>query len=242
MSKYNSLIDRFSSPQKEKMSEFAKRSHAGELSHFSGMFQITPISKQEEDAIQALLEKYQTKMSNIDADFQSLTAITSEIKAINNQLVILHGERIKRAQQLFKNYRNGAFSTWLFKTYGNRQTPYNFMQYFELYHKLPKKLQSIMDKMPRQAIYVLSSRSAPQKKKEKFIQNYQGETKHELLDKLRKIFPLEKKDKRNANRVKKAATLLQHTLMTMKDPLFSPNHQEKDMLKQIINEITMLLY
>lgn len=237
MSKFNTLMERFKSPKKEKMNELVERSHTGQLSSFAGVFQVNPISEQEQASLQTILEKYKTENTDISADLRSLTAITSEVKAISNQAVILHGERIKRAQQLFKSYRDGAFSTWLLKTYGNRQTPYNFMQYFELYHALPKKLQGIIDEMPRQAIYSLSSRSVPHEKKEAFIQNYQGETKTELLEKLRKAFPLAKQDKRNPNKAKNAQEHLIRALKAMQDDLFNPTEDEKGELKKIIHEI-----
>ncbi|MGE0199190.1 MAG: CT583 family protein [Simkaniaceae bacterium] len=237
MSKFNTLMERFKSPKKEKMNELVERSHTGQLSSFAGVFQVNPISEQEQASLQSILEKYKTENTDISADLRSLTAITSEVKAISNQAVILHGERIKRAQQLFKSYRDGAFSTWLLKTYGNRQTPYNFMQYFELYQALPKKLQGIIDEMPRQAIYSLSSRSVPHEKKEAFIQNYQGETKTELLEKLRKAFPLAKQDKRNPNKAKNAQEHLMRALKAIQDDLFSPTEDEKSELKKIIHEI-----
>ena len=237
MSKFNTLMERFKSPKKEKMNELVERSHTGQLSSFAGVFQVNPISEQEQASLQSILEKYKTENTDISADLRSQTAITSEVKAISNQAVILHGERIKRAQQLFKSYRDGAFSTWLLKTYGNRQTPYNFMQYFELYQALPKKLQGIIDEMPRQAIYSLSSRSVPHEKKEAFIQNYQGETKTELLEKLRKAFPLAKQDKRNPNKAKNAQEHLMRALKAIQDDLFSPTEDEKSELKKIIHEI-----
>ena len=168
MSKLNSLLmGRFrNQPTKEKMNELVERSSSGDS--LGGVFQLRPISEQEEASLQTLLEKYQTEETDVRKDLSSLSAITSEIKAISNQAVILHGERIKKAQTLLKKYREGAFSHWLLKTYGNRQTPYNFMQYYELYNSLPQKLRGIIDEMPRQAIYSLSSRCIPQEKKRSF--------------------------------------------------------------------------
>ena len=46
----------------------------------------------------------------------------------------------KERKTILKNYRDGAFSAWLIATYGNRQTPYNFLQYYELYITLPEHL------------------------------------------------------------------------------------------------------
>ena len=234
-------MERFKSPKKEKMNELVERSTRANISHFGGGFQVNPITEEEHLSLQNLLEKYQTENTDIHADLQSLSTITSEVKAISNQAVILHGERIKQAQHLFKKYRDGAFSTWLLKTYGNRQTPYNFMQYFELYTALPKKLQGVIDEMPRQAIYSLSSRSVPQERKEAFIESYQGETKSELLEKLRKAFPLAKQDRRNPNKTKNALDHLKYSLQAMQDSLFKPSLEEKSTLKQLINEIQSLL-
>jgi len=241
MSKLNSLMERFKSPKKEKINELVQRSNMRHLSSVGGVFQVSPITDQEEASLQALLEKYKTETTDISSDLRSLTTITSEVKAITNQAVILHGERIKRAQQLFKSYRDGAFSAWLLKTYGNRQTPYNFLQYFELHNALPKKLQEVIDEMPRQAIYTLSSRSVPQEKKEAFIESYQGETKSELLEKIRKAFPLDKQDKRNPDKAKSAYLHLEGALKAAQDALFTPTDEERLKLKKIMTQIEALL-
>ena len=243
MSKFNSLLmGRFKShAKKEKMNELALRSSSAPLTNFSGAFQVNPISNQERASLQNLLEKYQTDDNNISEDLKFLSTITSEVKAISNQAVILHGERIKRAQKLFKKYRDGAFSNWLLKTYGNRQTPYNFMQYYELYNALPKKLQGVVDEMPRQAIYSLSSRSVPQEKKVEFVKEYKGESKTELLEKLRSSFPLSKQDKRNPNKTKSVLDLLNQAKKLMKEDRFVPSKEEKIELKGLVKEVNTLL-
>ncbi|MCB1109593.1 MAG: CT583 family protein [Chlamydiia bacterium] len=240
MSKLNSLLmGRFlKPPKKEKMNELIERSSENVPAKFGGVFQVTPLNEKEKDSLQALLEKYQTEDTDVAADLQSLSSITSEVKAISNQAVILHGERIKKAQTLFKKYRDGAFSNWLLKTYGNRQTPYNFMQYYELYNSLPKKLQGIVDEMPRQAIYSLSSRSIPHEKKEAFVEGYQGESKTELLEKLRTAYPLAKKDKRNPNKTKGVLESLRRALKGMQNERFLPSDEEKAEVEQLLAALT----
>lgn len=238
MSKFNSLLmGRFKTQKKEKMNELVQRSASGHLSSFAGVFQVTPISESETASLESLLKKYQTDDTNVSQDLAKLKAITSEVKAISNQAVILHGQRIKLAQELLKNYQDGAFSAWLLKTYGNRQTPYNFLQYFELYSTLPENLKGIIDEMPRQAIYSLSSRSIPQEEKVAFIENYQGETKTELLERLRDSFPLPPKDKRNSNKAKTATDLLKKALKTMQDDLFRPSARERKEIQKLLEEI-----
>lgn len=227
--------------KKEKMNELVERSSSTPFTNFSAPFQVSPISDRERASLQSLLEKYRPDENNISEDVNFLATITSEVKAIDNQAVILHGERIKRAQKLLKKYREGAFSNWLLKTYGNRQTPYNFMQYYELYTALPKKLQQTVDEMPRQAIYSLSSRNIPREKKAAFVQAYRGESKTELLEKLRTSYPLAKQDKRNPNQTKTVFDLLNRAKKLMKQDLFLPNRDEKDRLKAVVKELDTLL-
>ena len=226
-------MDRFKTPKKEKISALVERSEGRNIASFSGGFQVSPMSESEQKALQILLEKYKTPQTEIESDLKTLLSITAEIKAISNQAVILHGQRIKKVQALLKNYSDGAFSAYLMKAYGNRQTPYNFMHYFELYHSLPSTLQKIIDEMPRQAIYSLSSRNVSEEKKAAFIEDYKGETKSELLEKLRLSFPLEKKDKRNPNKAKTLIDLLREALKAVEDPLFKPTPNEKNLINTL---------
>ena len=115
------------------------------------------------------------------------------------------------------------------------------MQYYELYNALPKKLQGVVDEMPRQAIYSLSSRSIPYEKKEAFVEQYQGESKTELLEKLRNSYPLAKKDKRNPNKTKGVLGSLKSALHGMKDDRFIPTKEEKDLLHNLLKQLEQLL-
>lgn len=202
MAKVNSLLsERLKVPLEKlsKMTNLAELSSSGHLSSFSGVFKVSELSDKEQEELKFLLEEYREEGQDIGQDFTSLSAITSEVKAINNQAAILHGERIKKAQELLKKYREGAFSYWLIQTYGNRQTPYNFLQYYELYQSLPQLLLCKLDEMPRQAAYTLASRDGPFELKKEIIQNYAGETKQILLEQIRRAFPLKQRDKRAQN-------------------------------------------
>ncbi len=202
MSKVNSLLtERLKAPLEKlsKMTNLAEMSSSGHLSSFAGVFKVATLSDKEQDVLKTLLEKFAVEGLDTEKDFLSLSAITSEVKAINNQAAILHGERIKKAQEILKKYEEGAFSFWLMQTYGNRQTPYNFLQYFELYQMLPQPLLPKLDEMPRQAAYTLASREGPFDLKKEIIKGYQGETKQVLLEQIRRTFPLQERDKRAQN-------------------------------------------
>lgn len=200
MAKLNSFLSkRFKSntETESKMTSLAELSTTGNLSSFSGVFRVTTLSQNEEAILEELLNEYKEDESDVKADLQSLSMITSEVKAINNQAAILHGERIKKAQEILIRYRDGAFTAWLVATYGNRQTPYNFLQYYEFYTALPKLLHTKLDEMPRQAVYTLASRSGEQEVKEEIVKTYNGQTKQELLALIREKFPLATSDKRS---------------------------------------------
>lgn len=202
MSKVNSLLtQRLKAPLEKlsKMTDLAEMSSSGHLSSFAGVFKVSHLSEKEEEILKTLLKKFAVEGLDTEKDFYSLSAITSEVKAINNQAAILHGERIKKAQEILKNYEEGAFTFWLMQTYGNRQTPYNFLQYYELYQQLPQKLLPKLDEMPRQAAYTLASRDGSFSLKQEIIESYQGETKQALLEQIRRTFPLQDKDKRAQN-------------------------------------------
>ncbi len=202
MSKVNSLLtQRLKAPLERlsKMTDLAEMSSSGQLSSFSGVFKVSSLSEKEEEILKTLLEKFEVDGVDTEKDFLSLSAITSEVKAINNQAAILHGERIKKAQEILKRYEEGAFTFWLMQTYGNRQTPYNFLQYYELHQMLPTSLIPKLDEMPRQAAYTLASREGSFDLKKEIIQGYQGETKQALIEQIRRMFPLQQKDKRAQN-------------------------------------------
>ncbi len=244
MSKINTILsERLKKPKEKesKMQKLALRSLRGDLSSFSGVFQVSELSHHDTSILEKILSEHKSDTCNITVDLESLTKLTSEIKAITNQAVILHGQRIKQAQKLFKKYTDGAFSAWLIETYGNRQTPYNFLQYFDLHATLSLPLREKMNQMPRQAVYSLSSRKGSQKEKQKFIEEYKGENKISLLEKLSQTFPLAKKDKRGQNIAQNTIKGLRNLLFPLKKETFFPSKNEKKEINELLKEIKQTL-
>jgi len=244
VSKVNDFLNlRFKTAQSAhaKMTQLAERSGQGDLSSFAGIFHVTALGEKEESELKNILTSFRPGHSyNVDADLKLLSIITSEVKAIANQAIILHGERIKKAQEILKAYREGAFTTWLYAAYGNRQTPYNFLQYYEFYCIMPQILHAKIDQMPRQAIYTLASRNGALDKKKKIVQGYTGQPKNELLKIIRHEFPLAAGDKRSISRnaegirlLKKALEIFQH-----RKNIFSPT--EKKEVVQLLDELYSL--
>lgn len=203
MSQVNTLLTlrTAKSEHASKMAKMAHQTASGKRTSFAGVFSVSELNDSERQQLQSLLQNYVEPDGECDlaGDLNELVNITSEVKAINNQAALLHGERIKKAQTILTRYRDGAFTAWLFAAYGNRQTPYNFLQYYEFCELMPQSLRPRIEGMPRQAIYTLASRQGSQEQKAAIVETYQGETKTQLLAKIREIFPLSPQDKRAEN-------------------------------------------
>jgi len=245
MSKFNDLLNlRFKTreTQQPKVTALVERSNNGDLSSFSGVFRVAALNDQEKADLEHILKSFRLNETfDVDADLKALTAITSEVKAITNQAIVLHGERIKRAQDLLKKYRDGAFTAWLFATYGNRQTPYNFLQYYEFYTTMPQALHTKIDQMPRQAVYSLASRQGDLEKKEAIVRNYVGQAKQEILKLIRAEFPLAEDDKRHPNFAAHALAFLKRAREMVKNPLCVPSEDEKKQLKHLLAQLSVLV-
>lgn len=245
MSKFNDLLNlRFT--QKEtphaKMNALVEKANKGELSSFSGVFRVAPLNPFEKETLKAILDDFRPEgTGETPQDLELLSTITSEVKAITNQAVILHGERIKKAQEILKKYKEGAFTAWLYATYGNRQTPYNFLQYFEFYTLLPDHLHPLLDQMPRQVIYSLASREGSLEKKEAIVKNYRGQPKQELLNLIREEFPLSEDDKRKPNFTSFALKLLKKAKETLKNPHSKPTEEDKLQIQKVLAELVRLI-
>lgn len=186
-----------------KMTALAKQSAEGGRTGFTGIFGAVELSPYEKETIESILNEYSLNETDSQEDLKKLVTLSSEVKAINHQAALLHGERIKKAQEILKKYQEGAFTAWLLTTYGNRQTPYNFLQFYDFFNALPKALHPQIELMPRQAIYTLATREGDFKKKQILVEKYNGETKEELLEMIRENFPLKLGDRRKKSQGEK---------------------------------------
>lgn len=223
------------------MASLVEMSSHGNLSSFTGVFRVGSLSPAEKEALSALLCEYKNETQEIEEDLLRLADITAEVKAINAQAILLHGERIERAQSLLKSYRDGAFTAWLIATYGNRQTPYNFWQYYKLFMALPVELQGKLEEMPRQAIYTLASRSASLEQKQEIVAQYQGEPKEQLLKLIRTTFPLAESDKRGRNEAEAVLSLMKRLSQTVCASSFRPTKTQKEKLLHLLKEVRAAL-
>ncbi|MBB64363.1 MAG: hypothetical protein CMO81_04805 [Waddliaceae bacterium] len=243
MSKINSLLSKRleKSTESPKAKALAQHTAGGERNSFAGLFGRGSLSESEKSTLEEILRQYTENEENIQKDLELLSAITSEVKAITNQAAILHGERIKQAQTILKKYQEGAFTSWLIATYGNRQTPYNFLQYYEFWNSLPNPLRPKLDKMPRQAVYALASRQGSSEDKQSIVEKYKGETKKEVLDQIREVFPLPDSDRRRVHSGDIAVQKLTQVVALLAKPKSRLNKTHKRLIRNLIFQLNELV-
>lgn len=219
----------------------AERSAAGNLTGFSGVFAVTELNPEERAGIENILLEFSDEKDPAPEDLHNLLSITSEVKAITNQAILLHGERIKKAQSILKKYREGAFTAWLIATYNNRQTPYNFLQYYDFFATVPETLRPQLEHMPRQAVYTLASREGPLERKHEIIEKYNGATKSELLILIREFFPLHEEDKRKSNHAESTILTLKKLSGSFHNKKIRLNQEQKKEISSLLDHLYELI-
>lgn len=179
----------------------------------------------------------------VGRDFQELKSLTEEIRAINKQQVVLVGERLKRARDIFKNYGDGehTFTKWLDQLFTSRRTAYNILNYYDFYMELPTiELKSELKKLPLKVAYCLSSRQAPLSQKMEIIKSYAGEKPEDTLLMIKERFPIDEKDKRrkdpNKILIKKTRGLLE-MIQKRKQYFSDESHEDFETLKILMKQV-----
>jgi len=172
---------------------------------FNSVFDVKPLDYQEDIQLQKILhenfltvgagkEKENAKLSQ---DWDEMKTITSQIKAIGKQGTVLIGERVFKAREILKSYKDGTFTKWLELAFGTRKTGYNMLAYYELYNALPHAdLKDNFKKIPQKTAYILASRDGDLDKKADIIREYHDLSHEELVILIQDKFPVASSDKR----------------------------------------------
>lgn len=170
-----------------------------ESNSFNSIFDTQPLDEEEVARLKSLLSESASTLSKeqIEQDTLTLKQITTEIKAIDKQGVILLGQRVKQARELLKPYRDGTFTQWLETAFGSKKSGYNALAYYELYQALPgEESKEAFKKLPNKAAYILASREATIEVKADVISSCREKTSKEAIDLIKQSFPSKEDDKR----------------------------------------------
>lgn len=243
---------RFSNPafQTEGSAEVTGFNMVSHVNSFTSVFDTKPLEHEEEVRLQKLLfdnhdlsgapkEEAERK---ITSDFNEIKSITAEIKSIQNQGIILIGERIEKAQELLIGYRDGTFTKWLKDTFKSKQTGYNILSYYQLYKSLPSpKLQECFRKIPQRVAYVLANREGNQDKKIEIIRDHYASKPNHIIELVHEFFPLKSKDGRkrkmhDAVIVERACSILK-LLVKRKRNLSDETKEQIEEIRKLIDQI-----
>ncbi len=97
---------------------------------------------------------------------------------------------------LIRSKREGAFTKWLMNAYGNRQTPYSMLRYYEFYQSSPQEFRPIIESAPKKCVYLLASRDGDHIKKLDLIKKHGKSPQADLLILIQKAFPIRESDRR----------------------------------------------
>jgi Uncharacterised protein family (UPF0137) len=172
-----------------------------QINSFNSVFDTKPLDAVETSRIEKLLtEGFQPGLRaqcQVADDIASLKQITAEIKAIGRQGTVLMGERVHRARELLKPYKDGTFTRWLESAFGTRKTGYNALAYYELYTALPHdSLRESFKKLQQRTAYVLASRKGAVETKAEIISEYQDRSHDELVILIQEKLPVASGDRR----------------------------------------------
>jgi hypothetical protein len=179
---------------------------APQANPFNAIFETPTLDEKTANAIDRLMVELATPEKTeeeISQDAMQLKNLSVEVKAIEKQGVLLIGERLFKAREIFGKYEKGheSFSSWLNLVFKHRSSAYNFLSYYELYKALPNHdLRARLKEMPHKAAYVLAARKGDISKKTEVIEKYSQLRADEILSILQDVFPpaMRKEDKRSS--------------------------------------------
>jgi hypothetical protein len=217
---------------------------------FTTIFNPKSLDPQEEVKMQKLLfENFQLsgipeekENAKLTQDFQNIKRLTSEIKGIQKQNLVLIGERIDNARTILKSYKDGTFTKWLQHVFSSKQTGYNILAYYLFLITLPENLQEAFKSLPQKAAYVLASRDGDLQTKIEILQDKTIDSEN-ILPTIREKLPLAETDKRKTKGT--SLLLVENLLKTVeklqvsKNPL---NEELKEKLKTVRSLIDELLF
>ena len=213
---------------------------------FTSIFDPKSLDQQEEEKIRKFLSENlefkdlckEKDYVRLDRDFEQIKILTSEIKAIQKQNLVLLGERIHEVRLIFKSYKEGTFTKWLKITFNSKQTGYNILAYYEFFKSLPADLQDVFKRLPQKAAYTLASRDGSLEKKISILRDLDLIDSETLLLAIRERLPIANEDRR---KTKGTEALLLNLIFKNTQSLFSIKESLSEESKEKLIAIRVLI-
>ncbi len=160
----------------------------GIINAFHSLFSVQELHAEEDQAIEAILRagvEIDVPLEGIETDAHEVKRLTKELRAIRRQELVLIGERVSAAREVFKKYKDRSFRDWMQLTFGSFKTGYNYLAFYDLYVSVPEEIKMRLKDMPAKAVYVLASHRAPLDKKIEVVKNHSRQTAQTLISVIR---------------------------------------------------------
>lgn len=199
MAKTRDLASAFIKQSQSRVSSVVSRPP---INAFNSLFSIQEPKEKEYSIIEKLLLDEDMIVSKlVREDVMLLSQITQEVKAIKKQEMLLIGERISVAREIFKRYKEKNFRKWLESTFGSFKTGYNYMSFYDLYKGIPESLQDLLKEMPAKAAYVLASKKVTINEKAEIVRDYSKESATDIISFIHKTFGDESSSMKGSNNI-----------------------------------------
>ncbi len=215
---------------------------------FRALFEAQKMTEEEVRSMQEIFSEHMAGQNDEEAvrdDFRNLVQLTTEVKSIQKQAVLLIGERIARVRIILQKYSDerGAFTKWLKHTFNTLKTAYNALSFYEMYNVLPDDdLKKNFKAMPQKASYILASRQGDFGVKCDIIRDYKGERQKEVIELIAEKLPLAQGDKRGKQELGAKTLLEMEQLIDLLDRrigLIKPS--DKDRIEKMIMRLRSLI-
>lgn len=214
---------------------------------FSSVFDPRPLDAGDACRIEKLLADNfmpgRISEEQVGVDAIELKQITAEIKAIGKQSIILMGERVYRASNLLKPYKDGTFTKWLEATFGSKKTGYNALSYYNLFNELPSEdLRHKFKMMPQKPAYILASRQGCDLDvKAEIVREYHDMDPKQLVSLIQERIPKDSKDRRTLKSSnERLISVMRSTLRKLKERADELSEEDKSALAELIPDISFL--
>ena len=251
MSEMNRLAQKFlalrSKPKDVDEAE-AKKQELNLHNSFRALFDAQKMTEEEVRSMQLIFSEHmagQYDEESVRDDFRNLVQITTEVKSIQKQAVLLIGERVAKVRAILKKYSDekGAFTKWLKHTFNTLKTAYNALSFYEMYQVLPDEdLKKNFKAMPQKASYILASRQGDFGVKCDIIRDYKGERQKEVIDTIVEKLPVAQGDKRGRQELGARTLMEMEQLLDVLDRrigLIKPS--DKDRIEKMILRLRSLV-
>lgn len=209
----------------------------GGINAFHSLFAVQELDDFENRAIEEILlsgVESKTLEKEIANDAHEVKRLTKELRAIRRQELVLIGERVQAAREVFRRYKDRSFRDWMQLTFGSFKTGYNYLSFYDLYLSVPDEIKGHLKEMPAKAVYVLASHKGPLEKKIEVVKNHSRETAQNLIAAIREVLGGSRKTSRKEANDRILSTLEKSAV------LLSPEHLDHNHRKRLISLIDHL--